>query len=646
MGLSRRTGQIAFVLAVLVASGLRLYALDLKPLHHDEGVNGFFQMRLIEQGLYAYNPHNYHGPYLYYANLLPCAVLGPTPTALRLASALSGVALLLLLLPLRRALGWAGVAAGAWLLALSPTTVFFARTNIHESQFELFSLAAIAAFLVYCERRGRWFGEWPPRPWRHRTQLLTLGLSSLALLYANKETAVITYAALFGGCVLAWGLGAGGGGPRARWDRAWEVAREEWGGSPRLWGHYVSAAGIFMASLVLLLLIGISGRVLIFGPGSANAWEVWAGLIEGVRGIGAPEGTPVVSPQDGAVHRVVALALLAVGIGLAVLLVRLLQEPVIEIWKLELPAVRRSWLIAIGIAACLTAILFSSLFSSPRGLGGLTTSLFWWVQRGVAAEKTGHEHPSLLWYVELMWRFEAPLMVLGAVGWLAALARRRRFDLFVLGWGLGVCLVYSVLAYKTPWLVLNLTLPLAVAAGVGACALADLLVYLTGREWLEVVPILAALFIPLLPSPAPAQGERDLKIATHRDAVGFGSWYELAWHLNFAGYDDARYGVVYAQTVREALPAVASIKAIAATSKVDKVLITATDYWPLPVYLHGLPVEYLTDDVPSELPAVLICKPDQADGLALLTEGWYREAFHLRPGVPLVLLAKEHPPRE
>ena len=51
---------------LVVAAFLRFYDLDLVPLHHDEGVNGNFLVRLVREGFYQYDPANYHGPTLYY----------------------------------------------------------------------------------------------------------------------------------------------------------------------------------------------------------------------------------------------------------------------------------------------------------------------------------------------------------------------------------------------------------------------------------------------------------------------------------------------------------------------------------------------------------------------------------------------------
>src|SRR5258705_4133922 len=61
-----RVWFIASCAIVSIAAFVRFYKLDLKPLHHDEAVNGFFLMRLLKTGSYQYDPANFHGPALYY----------------------------------------------------------------------------------------------------------------------------------------------------------------------------------------------------------------------------------------------------------------------------------------------------------------------------------------------------------------------------------------------------------------------------------------------------------------------------------------------------------------------------------------------------------------------------------------------------
>ena len=64
--ISERTWHIAGLSILFVAALLRLYDLNLVPLHHDEGVNGNFLVRLVREGVYHYDPANYHGPTVYY----------------------------------------------------------------------------------------------------------------------------------------------------------------------------------------------------------------------------------------------------------------------------------------------------------------------------------------------------------------------------------------------------------------------------------------------------------------------------------------------------------------------------------------------------------------------------------------------------
>lgn len=43
---------------IALAAFLRFFMLSLKPLHHDEGVNGFFLTTLFKDGIYKYDPAN------------------------------------------------------------------------------------------------------------------------------------------------------------------------------------------------------------------------------------------------------------------------------------------------------------------------------------------------------------------------------------------------------------------------------------------------------------------------------------------------------------------------------------------------------------------------------------------------------------
>jgi uncharacterized protein (TIGR03663 family) len=176
---------------------LRLVELTLKPLHHDEGVNGLFLTTLFRGGPYVYNPANFHGPTLYYFAWITTTLNsffygkdGLSTFAIRLTTVVFGVAVVWLLLCLRRELGTFGVLAAAVLATVSPGMVFFSRYFIHEVLFIFFTLGVVIAVLRF--RRTR-----EPR-------YLMLAATSAALLGATKETWVITVVVWLIALPCAW----------------------------------------------------------------------------------------------------------------------------------------------------------------------------------------------------------------------------------------------------------------------------------------------------------------------------------------------------------------------------------------------------------------------------------------------------------
>jgi len=195
-----RVWQIAALAILLIAAVLRLYDLNLVPLHHDEGVNGNFLVRLVRQGEYAYDPENYHGPTLYYfAALIPWITrllfgtaardhYGLTTFTIRLIPALFGLGTIVLVFMLRRRLGTIAVLSGGLLLAVSPGAVYLSRYFIHETQFVFFTLGIVVFGLRFYDTRNP---TW-----------LLLASASAALLFATKETAIISAGVLLIAFVL------------------------------------------------------------------------------------------------------------------------------------------------------------------------------------------------------------------------------------------------------------------------------------------------------------------------------------------------------------------------------------------------------------------------------------------------------------
>ncbi len=178
---SRRAIAILVLLVVAVAALLRLYQLELRPPHHDEGVNGWFVEHMQRNGYYTYDPANYHGPVYFYLLAGARRVLGFGLWQLRITGALIGLLACFLPLLLRRRIGWPAALASCAVLAVSPTLVYFARYAIHETLLAALGLLATACTLQWAASgRARW---------------LYGAAASIAGMVATKETTVLFLAA-------------------------------------------------------------------------------------------------------------------------------------------------------------------------------------------------------------------------------------------------------------------------------------------------------------------------------------------------------------------------------------------------------------------------------------------------------------------
>lgn len=230
MSLSRRSEltpavwSLCGIAIVSVAVILRLYDLDLKPLHHDEGVNGLLVTWLVQPPYtYRYDPAHFHGPTLYYLVQPLVAWLGLTTFAIRLLPAVCGIVIVLLAFGLRRWIGAVGAVTSAGLLAVSPGAVYFARYFIHETLLVCFTLATVVAAWHYHERR--------------RPKYLLLASALAGLMFATKETASIAAGVLVAAAAATYVLLALVRGT---------IPRPAIQGQRRLIGHAVACAAIFV----------------------------------------------------------------------------------------------------------------------------------------------------------------------------------------------------------------------------------------------------------------------------------------------------------------------------------------------------------------------------------------------------------------
>lgn len=171
--------------------------LSNKPLHFDEGINGWFALQLQKTGFYVYDPTNFHGPLYFYLLSWWTGLWGPTVEALRSLPGVFSIAGLLLF--------WRRYPWMSWLLLVSPMCVFYGRSGIHETVFVFFQMLFV-------------LGLWNFKQEEKDVHLFT-ALVGLWGMLCLKETFVITLATVTVGFLV-------GGFPWRRFFRS---------GLPALW---------------------------------------------------------------------------------------------------------------------------------------------------------------------------------------------------------------------------------------------------------------------------------------------------------------------------------------------------------------------------------------------------------------------------
>jgi uncharacterized protein (TIGR03663 family) len=173
--------------------------------------------------------------------------------------------------------------------------------------------------------------------------------------------------------------------------------------------------------------------------------------------------------------------------------------------------------------------------------------------------------------------------------------------------------LYNAIPYKTPWLALNLWLPLSVLAGCGFSALWEAAKPMAARWGLVAVTLLFAAML------------------------GHDSWQRV-----FAKPSDESNPYAYAHTVEDLLRLPGRIDQLAGelgkNSATIRIAVVAADPWPLPWYLRRLPaVGYWQLDQDPGSADLYLTSPEAAELLSSRLKGWRPEFFGIRPGVLAIL---------
>ncbi len=627
-----------------IATFLRFYKLAEKPFHNDEGVNGYFLANLLRNGIYQYDPANYHGPDLYYFSFVFAKVFGLNDWSVRASVAFVGVLTVVLVFYLRPVIGKYGSLFAALFVAVSPGMVYISRYFIHEMYFVFFSLAIVVAIFLFIkrERAGFFALFWmalilvvsmlpavmrllnqiklladEPATWltllvgalvmafvifvmfllkkwdRGRPIYLMLASASVIMLFATKETGFITIGTMLiaCGCVVLW-----------RWIQVRKLILEN--------------RSIFLSVTSGIALIAVVGAGIIF-QSRVYSFYTW------FRWVFSQEGAP---DQKILFFTIIGLAIVAF-VGWGIYFFHNFRKPYevdgdTGFFEPTLREFRNAFgvhpFVLIGVCflvfVYLGVLFFSSFFTYSSGVWAAFEAYAIWTRTGSA----DHTQNGTIAYVKWLIQLESPIVVLSILGSVIAVFRgRERFPLFTALWAFGLFLAYTIIPYKTPWLALSFTLPMCIVAGYAI----EMLI----RERFFVQDLIAVALAGI--------STFVLLFQTH--------------DLSFLRYDSDKLPYVYAHTERGFLDLVRKIDSFSEGNKMGKltsVNVTASDYWSLPWYTRDYTRFYYGGKMleSSDTELIVAAKKQRQEVIENFSENYsFLGEYPLRPGVSLLLLVRD-----
>ena len=333
------------------------------------------------------------------------------------------------------------------------------------------------------------------------------------------------------------------------------------------------------------------------------------------------------------------------------------------------------------LAFALVIVVFFTSFGRnyPQGLKDFLAAYAVWKKTG----DSEFQAKPFLTYVVWMLTIEPPILILGALGTLVALwQRRNRFIVFCALWACGLMFIYSKINYKTPWLMLNFALPLAIVSGwvlqeFGAWLSAQLSSTRSPSQraqttaWTTLLLALPIVVLSLVqmrflnfleydndevlkyePTSRYVVFNKDNKFPFIHISRRFGNGQLIQLPeintkimgkpVKSQAIDVKKYPYVYVHTQREYFDLLHQIDEYAAISGLGKkmpIMVASPEYWPMPWYLRDYPVGYYGQITQPTNEGVVIGRDDQDIQLQELIGGRYTRTgeYPLRPGVTLTL---------
>jgi len=502
--------QWLWIGVIALAFFLRFWNLGAKPLHHDESMHAYFSLLFAQHPeTYAYDPL-LHGPFQFHAEGFMFALLlalqhifaagasgNPwiNDTTARFVPALFGVGIVALPFGLRRELGRVGALLCAFLLAVSPSFVYFSRFLREDIYFNFFMFAMVVAALRYAHQRTLW-----------RFILL---VAATIFAYATFEGTFLALAVFgsFLAVLCVWDLGPS----FARLFPTTFTPRERLffsrAGALLLLGALGSALALVALGTMNNLNTYITAHVaqadaqVLRLENTTVAALIWLSMLVALAVIGtlvwqmyredvyyaADEYALALQDADGDKTAIdPQLAARAQRFASVSRIDAVLTAPSRAVARLRagldsdgqpfprlllgIPWVH--WFIAFVVGWLLFAALFwivpgahcatiGDCFNTGVGKG-IWQGLYYWIQQQHVARGGQPQY----YYFLLIPLYEQLVCVFGLAGVAYALARPTRFRLFLVWWFVGSLGLYTWAGEKMPWLSIHILLPLFLLAGI------------------------------------------------------------------------------------------------------------------------------------------------------------------------------------
>ncbi|HSJ54899.1 MAG TPA: flippase activity-associated protein Agl23 [Anaerolineae bacterium] len=599
--------KVIYVLICVLAVVSRFWDLGARAMSHDESLHALYSYYLYSGSGYIHNPMM-HGPFLFHANALIYFLFGDNDYTARIIPAIFGVLMVMSPLLLRRWLGRGGAIVASVLLLISPSFLYYSRYIRNDIYITVWTMLLVAALFHFIRSRdARWF---------------YLGAAVLMLSLATKENAYI-----FGYLGLIFILEL----------LIWERVRP----SRQLWLYL----GVAVVSILLLAAASLLGQA---PPPPTTGEEVEAA------------GTGVAKLVQ-AVLIVLGGTLPAAVISASLLRSRHPEPSSIAEAGRNLSG--QNWLVAIIVMFLIYALLFTTFFTNPLGLGtGIFGSISYWLAQQ-EVERGGQPWFYYLLvlpmyeFLPLLFSFVATVYYLirgagvrrGAVepddeaaGDRVLADSNARFVAFLIFWNVSTLFIYSWAGEKMPWLVVHPALPMIILSSKflgdilgqvnwreiwdrGGAILALLLpvtafgLYMLLRlqpfqglslsnlqetgNWITALLVTLLLVLLTLAAMRRLGGRRVVMVAIATTVV-FLSFFTVrfAWMAAYINYDYATELLVYAHGGADVKPTMEEIAEISQRTVGDKMIQVAYDSdvsWPLEWYMREYPNRKFYGETPT-----------------------------------------------